>query len=348
MPTPIKISALTTGAVNTLGDLIVIVQGGVTYKIPVSFLQLLQQLTLNRNVTPLAGIPTPLGLGSPSLRDVAADGAFPFVVFQSFGAGTGPILSMCNALGTGAAPLATASGNILARIIGYGWDGTGFKPGAQFGTIVATEAWTPTAHGSRQIFTGILTGTTTQWSHTMSGFGNLQLNGQSDTGAVPGTGHLFANAVLQNGIFGGLWCQDGVTAQTIPNGATYAQLTCFNTAQGGNTDASFITPSAALSKVTPLILGRYRVTWDLSMNAATNAVTFNANVFLNGVEQNIEAGSKNQNSADEVGFGATGYVNVTSLAGTAADLDLRLHHDHGSAVDVTPIFCHLNVERVGN
>ena len=342
-PTPIKISALTTGAaVNTPADFLVVVQGGVTYKIPVSALQAFSRLYASLNT---AG-------NTPSSANVLgffcnADGVATSVEIKTAGTASGGSFRMTKCLGTVASPSPVTSATNLGSYQFSGWDSAAFSIGAQI-VVSTAENWTTTAHGSRVSFINTKAGTTSTLTMLYNEFGNLVMTGQTDTNAVPSNGHLFANAVIQAGNFGGLYAQDGVTVQSIPNGATYTKLTCFNTAQGGNTDASFITPSNVNSKVTPLILGRYRVTWDLSMSCATPAVTFNANVFLNGVEQKIEAGSKNQNGTDEVGFGATGYVNITSLTGTAADLDLRLHHDNGGAVNVTPIFCHLNVERVGN
>ena len=51
-------------------------------------------------------------------------------------------------------------------------------------------------------------------------------------------------------------------------------------------------------------------------------------------------------TAGDVGSASmTGFINVTSVP---VDLDLRVRHDHGSAVNITISYANLNISYLGN
>ena len=77
----------------------------------------------------------------------------------------------------------------------------------------------------------------------------------------------------------------------------------------------------------------------------TNNVTWKGVVFLNGIEQdNIHFVRKIQTAGDVGSTSFTGFINVDSVP---IDIDFRVRHDNGGAINVTFVYLNLNVSYEG-
>lgn len=150
-------------------------------------------------------------------------------------------------------------------------------------------------------------------------------------------------ALLPAGIpsYGEIYVTDGVTAQSIPNGATYTKSTMFTTAHlSANLNADSANDRLVISNP-----GIYRVNWNCSFTSGTNNVVWYGAFFLDGVEQNdIHWNQKVATGTDVETVNCSGFVQCP--AGGA--IDVRLRHDNGGAVNFTGVFSNLSADKVGN
>jgi hypothetical protein len=145
----------------------------------------------------------------------------------------------------------------------------------------------------------------------------------------------------QTGCYAEIHLDSGSTAQSIATGTTYAKLTGIVS----NGESANCTADGTNSKITLTKTGRYRVSFNLSMTSGTNGVTFKAAVFWNGTEQHqIHAQTKLTTGADSQHVSGSGIVNITSAT---TDIDLRVRHDNGGSVNITPIYANITVDYLG-
>lgn len=156
---------------------------------------------------------------------------------------------------------------------------------------------------------------------------------------------LASSQSIQNilkGTYAGIYVSDGVTAQNIATGSTYVKLTGFET----NGLSSNCTSDATNDKITFTKTGVYIVSWNISFTSNTNLVVWKITTFLNSVEQNSShAQTKVGTGADSVACSGVGFIDVTTVPW---DLDLRVRHDNGGTVAITPVYMNMTVNYVGN
>ena len=115
------------------------------------------KLTISNNTAlPSAGAP-----GGTGLWQVSNDSGNSTITLDAFSGGVGGIIGR-RAQGTAASPSALASGNQLLAITGRGYGATGYSGAARASIIMlAEEAWTDTAQGTRITFQTTTNGTAT-------------------------------------------------------------------------------------------------------------------------------------------------------------------------------------------
>lgn len=144
-----------------------------------------------------------------------------------------------------------------------------------------------------------------------------------------------------NGTYGGIHVHDNSTSQSIASGATYTKVTAFT----DNDVSNDCTPDVANDKITITRTGHYKVDGDISFSSGTANTLWSGAVFLSGTEQNQVHFERKISTAGDVGAAPiTGLINVTSVP---VDLDFRLRHDNGSAVNVTVRYASISVDRQG-
>lgn len=149
--------------------------------------------------------------------------------------------------------------------------------------------------------------------------------------------------------YAGIGVDDGVTAQTVPNGTTAQVVTAFNTAQGFNDASNDCTPNKVNSRVEITRTGRYKVEWSMTVAAGTNNVQVYGGVILGGALMvSGQAATKLGTSSDRHFMGGTAIIDVASVAGTDGHVKMGIWHGHGGSVDLTPLFAGLIVVRLGD
>ena len=134
---------------------------------------------------------------------------------------------------------------------------------------------------------------------------------------------------------------DGTTAQAIATGTTYQILTAWNE----NGESNNCTPDSANNKITINVKGRYLVNSSINASSGTPNVTFKITAFLDGAELHQVHMHRKFSSAGDMGSGAmTGIINVPTVP---LDLDVRVRHDNGGSVNITPSYMNLNVIQIG-
>jgi hypothetical protein len=133
----------------------------------------------------------------------------------------------------------------------------------------------------------------------------------------------------------------GDTTQSIPTGTTPTKVLAFST----NGEQSNCIADKTNDKITITKTGRYMVNLSLSYASGTNAVNWTAYIFNNGVEsENIHSTGYTSTANDKRSTSLSGIINVTSVP---CDIDYRVSHSHGSAVDLIMTYVNLNVNYIG-
>ncbi len=149
--------------------------------------------------------------------------------------------------------------------------------------------------------------------------------------------------------YAGIGVDDGVTAQTVPNGTTAQVVTAFNTAKGFNDASNDCTPNKVNNRVEITRTGRYKVDWSMTVAAGTNNVQVYGGVIVNStVVASGQAATKLGTSSDRHFMGGTAIIDVASVAGTDGHVKMGIWHGHGGSVDLTPLFAGLIAVRLGD
>lgn len=147
--------------------------------------------------------------------------------------------------------------------------------------------------------------------------------------------------LMQQGIFAGIYVDDGSTAQSITNGTTYTKSTAFTT----NGNASNCTADATNDKITITKTGKYMVMGTCSFTSGTNSVVWKCAAFLGGVEQGNVHWARKVGTGSDVGSASfMGTINVTSVP---VDLDMRFRHDQAGAINITVVYSNITVNYLG-
>jgi hypothetical protein len=168
-------------------------------------------------------------------------------------------------------------------------------------------------------------------------------NSSSDLLITTTSGHVRLTEYLrQEGIFGGIHMHDASAgAQSINNGATYVKVTGFT----DNSLAMNTTPDVANDKITLTVPGTYKVEWNCSFASGTNGINFFGAVYSAGVEQDQIHWERKIGTANDVGSAsASDYITITGTT----DIDCRVRHDGGAAVNFTMNYSQFTATYVGD
>lgn len=160
-------------------------------------------------------------------------------------------------------------------------------------------------------------------------------NGNNTTtiGGAANTGTFFKS------VYAELYAADNVTAQAIPTGATYTKINQFTTA--GQTNASWVTASAANDNLIIIKPGRYKIEATSSTKSGTANVLLKTAIFVGGVKApNIQAERKIMTANDSSLISIGGIINVTAAN---TEIDVRVAHDNAGSVNITCVHCNLNL-----
>jgi hypothetical protein len=145
--------------------------------------------------------------------------------------------------------------------------------------------------------------------------------------------------LILDGVYGEIYLHEGVTAQSIPTGATYTKVDGF-VSDGASSNC---TNAAASDKITATLAGEYKVECSLSFTGTGVNKTWFGSVFVNGVEQDKIHFERRISTGGDVGSTQFGGI-ATVAAGN--DIDIRVRHDDAGALDFTPSYMNFNVVRI--
>lgn len=183
---------------------------------------------------------------------------------------------------------------------------------------------------------GSTSGTGDDFSIDIDSSGITFNNDGNQVAKIDSSGHNY-----HIGTYAGIYVTDGSTAQSIANGTSYVKLTGFTT----NGLSSNCTSDATNDKITVTKTGVYYINWSMSASAGTANLIWTFTCFGGGTELAPPHSQRKITTAGDVGaFGGQGFVNITSVP---YDIDLRCHHDGGSAANLTPVMANLTIQYLG-
>jgi hypothetical protein len=169
--------------------------------------------------------------------------------------------------------------------------------------------------------------------------------GGATPAAVSATTVAASGLITGLGTYGGIYLADGATPFNVATGATYVLCTAFNAATGYNGVSNDVTPNKAASKITITRAGIYNIAFRISWTSDKNTTNFRGAVFIGGTESNnIHGAAYAATGANVAEFAAFGNVSVAANT----DIDLRIRHDNGATVAITPIYANIVVTRISN
>ena len=140
-------------------------------------------------------------------------------------------------------------------------------------------------------------------------------------------------------VYADLYASDNTTSQSIPTGATYTKINQFTTA--GQTNASWVTASAANDNLVVVKPGRYKIEATASTKSGTANVLLKTAIFIGGVKAaNVQAERKIINANDTSLISIGGIINITAAN---TEVDVRVAHDNAGSVNIICVHCNLNL-----
>ncbi len=139
-------------------------------------------------------------------------------------------------------------------------------------------------------------------------------------------------------VYAELYAADNITAQSVPNGATYTKINQFTTV--GQTNSDFVTVSTANDNLTVLKAGRYKIEATASTKSATANIILKTAIFVNGTKAaNIQAERRVATAND------TSLISIGGIVSLSANdvVDVRVAHDFATSVNITCTHCNLNL-----
>jgi len=141
--------------------------------------------------------------------------------------------------------------------------------------------------------------------------------------------------------FGEIYSYNNSTPQSIPAGSTFTKVTAWN----ANGNSLNTTPDYVNGKITANKSGTWAVLAAFTILSGTNAVIFDFAAHLNGVRQdNLHLRRKMATTSDVGNMVLHGLV---SGVNAGDEIDVRVIHDNGSAVDLTVQYANFSVLYVG-
>ena len=145
---------------------------------------------------------------------------------------------------------------------------------------------------------------------------------------------------LTNIVYAGIHFHDASTVQAIATGTTYTKLTAFT----DNDPSANATSDFANDKITITKAGKYLLNWHMSFDAGSNNVLWFIAPFLAGVEvNNVHQSTFLATGTDQRCVSASGIITATANQ----DVDLRVRHDNGGSVNITPRYGSLTITYLG-
>lgn len=142
--------------------------------------------------------------------------------------------------------------------------------------------------------------------------------------------------------FGEIYTADNKSTVSIPSGTTYTKSTAFNTSG----ESRGVTVDTANSRLVLPSVGYYKVKVTGSSKIGTAGVVLRSALFLNGVEvSKIHAIRKFNTANDESSVSYGGIIKVTSAN---SEIDVRVRHDSGGAINLTTQYANLNAVYIGD
>ena len=155
------------------------------------------------------------------------------------------------------------------------------------------------------------------------------------------TGVILVSIESHIPIFGSIYVTDGITAQSIANGASYVKSTAFTT--DGN-DSGGISDVANDKLI--LTRGAWHITAAVSFFTGTSNNNIFGACFLDGNKQdNLQFQRKIGTSSDA---GSAAMAGIVVVDQDTEDIDFRLRHDDGSPEDITLVYANLNGHKISS
>lgn len=145
------------------------------------------------------------------------------------------------------------------------------------------------------------------------------------------------------GVIAEIYAHDNLTAQSIPNGASYTKVINF-TANGVSQNA---TADFANNKVTLTKKGIYSIACSISFAGGANNINWFPVIFINGVEQNNIHFQRKIGVVNDFGSSQMEGAGEILVGDLPVDVDLRIRHDDTVPDDLTAKYVNLKVTRVG-
>lgn len=227
-----------------------------------------------------------LPIGATVMHLVGADGTFPAMVLDAFGATGLPFFGFRQAGGTAASKTASANTAFLGAFLGYGYDTTnGYSSGPQI-SLQTSEAWTNAAHGCNFKFFVVKNGTTAQIEIVRYQNSGATSFGSGAVGTDPGADGaiLAADSIKSMGATAGAGYATGAGG-TVTQGTNRTTgvtlnkvcgaITLFsqvNTAVSGATAQTFTVTNSAVAATDTVIVNQKSGT-DSYLTFVTNVAT---------------------------------------------------------------------------
>ena len=143
------------------------------------------------------------------------------------------------------------------------------------------------------------------------------------------------------GNFAEIYVDSGAVAQSIATGGNYTKITMF----ANNGEQSVSVADAANNKITINTTGKYKISGSFSLQSGTKDIDVFGAAFLNNNELHEVHFKVTLRTVGDAFVGAfNGIITVSSVP---LDLDLRVRHSDGSAVNITMVYGNLNVVFAG-
>ena len=143
------------------------------------------------------------------------------------------------------------------------------------------------------------------------------------------------------GVYAEIYVHEGVTPQTIANGAGYTKCTGF----ASDGVSSGATADSANDKLTITQLGTYKVECSVSFTGTGTNVNWFGAIFVDGVEQDKIHFERKIGAGGD--FGSTQFGGCVTVSSAPVDVDLRFRHSDGTDKDVTVRYANMNINRIG-
>ena len=138
--------------------------------------------------------------------------------------------------------------------------------------------------------------------------------------------------------YGEIYVADSALEQSIPTGAGFTKVTLF----GVNGQTKRCDSDHANDKITLNKNGRYFASGSFSMASDTDSVTVTGSAFLAATAQNNICFKKTFGT--KTFFCTAGFAGIINVSSAPQDIDFRVTHSAGGAVNLTLAYGNLNAQ----